>query len=197
MKKKKWLEIALKIGSIVTFLVLNLPLILGSYSMLTNPDHTFRILEGSSMTPVLKYGDVALIKRGTEDIRVGDIISFNTELISKTVLHRVIDIQEDPILTFKTKGDANERPDERRVRADQVIGKLISVIHTSSLMTPAVLFPSTLIPAIGISVRVAYCFSEMKTATEESECPPLLDFTTVILMVILAFSGGKLLATIL
>lgn len=201
MRKKKGLEVAVNAGLIVILVILNTPAILASYSLLAasdlvNSDYRFKIIIGRSMTPVITHGDTILIKKGVEGIGVGDIISFKVDSMSLGVTHRVIDIQEDPVLIFHTKGDANEIPDNWRITVDQVKGKVVQVIPTSLLITPQILYTSILLPAIGISARAVYCFSKKNTQIQESKYP-VLNLTTILSAVFMAFSVGRLLVIML
>jgi len=82
----------LNVSLLATLLILNLPLILASFSNLVDFDYSFRVLVGYSMIPTLNNGDTVLIKEGVEDIRVGDIISFEVDSLRMGVTHRVIGI---------------------------------------------------------------------------------------------------------
>ena len=44
----------------------------------------------------------------TSDIALGDIITFLTPEYNELVIHRVVDITEDNLPLFQTKGDAKE-----------------------------------------------------------------------------------------
>ena len=196
MKKKKGLEVAVNAGLIVILVILNTPVILTSYSDLVNSDYIFEIIIGYSMTPVLTHGDTIVIKKGVEGIGVGDIISFKVDSMPLGVAHRVIDIQEDPVLIFHTKGDANEIPDQWKITADQVKGKMVRVIPTSLLMTSWVLCASIVAPVIGISARAVYCFSKKNTQIQESKYP-VFNLTTILSAVFMAFSTARLLVIML
>lgn len=149
------------------------------------------------MTPAMLHGDTILVKRGIEDIRVGDIISFRVDSIPVAVAHRVVEIQENPsFLIFKTKGDANDVPDDWEITADQVIGKVTDVKSTSFFTTPYMLYASILLPADLILMRVAYCFFRRSALTKKSEYS-VLNSTTAILAIILILSVGRLLTLLL
>jgi signal peptidase len=72
---------------------------------------THQVMSGS-MEPALKVGGMIVTKsEKLDNIKVGDIITFQTEGGQK-VTHRVIDIVEiNGQPNFQTKGDANEEPD--------------------------------------------------------------------------------------
>lgn len=87
-----------------------------------------RIVLSGSMEPEILTGSVAYIQKNvkSEDIEVGDIIAFNIGE-DKTVIHRVVSINEDE-LQFITKGDANEEVDFSPVSFSNYEGKVISSI---------------------------------------------------------------------
>jgi len=72
---------------------------------------THAVMSGS-MEPTLKVGGMIVTKpEKLDNIKVGDMITFQTEGGQK-VTHRVVDIVEtNGQLNFKTKGDANKEPD--------------------------------------------------------------------------------------
>jgi signal peptidase I len=84
------------------------------------------VLSGS-MEPILHVGGLTVIKPiNVQDIAMGDIISFKLPGGSDTICHRVIGItQSDGSIYFQTKGDANNTPDESRVPAANVYGKVV------------------------------------------------------------------------
>ena len=98
------------------------------------------LVTSDSMSPSLMEGDVvAWTPTNIEDIKVGDVIVFKSQLHwpdEKIVVHRVSDILTDskgkPIL--ETKGDKNQWTDqagphipEPYIREDQLMGKVLSV----------------------------------------------------------------------
>lgn len=82
------------------------------------------IVLSDSMHPKIQSGDLIICqKHDVNDIRVGDIVSFYGSSKKTLVTHRVTDIVlENEIMALKTKGDANNTPDEALVKADDVVG---------------------------------------------------------------------------
>ncbi|KPJ56863.1 hypothetical protein AMJ49_03560 [Parcubacteria bacterium DG_74_2] len=199
MKKKSRAKLVINAGLIMAFLLLATPFILSSFSFfagLVGFDYIFKPLAGKSMNPVLMHGDTVLVKKGAEDIQVGDIISFRVDSIPFGIVHRVVEIQKNPTLILKTKGDANNLPDQWDITADQVIGKVILIIPTSLLMTLYVLVPSISLPAILTLRKVVYRFSKKDAVIKKSEYR-ILNSTTALLLMILILAGGNLLSLIL
>lgn len=94
-------------------------------------------ITSGSMWPVLKKGDLVLIKgiNGKEEIKIGDIVVYRnpsitsegtpstiSEQVPNFTIHRVVEISDD---TIRTKGDANNAYDTP-VRFDEVIGKTLT-----------------------------------------------------------------------
>ncbi len=85
-----------------------------------------------SMVPNINVLDVAVVVRASdpEDIKVGDIITFNStdyRYSGVTITHRVVEINQtsDGTYLYTTKGDANNTPDSSRVSFNDVFGKVV------------------------------------------------------------------------
>jgi signal peptidase len=83
------------------------------------------VLTGS-MEPALQAGGVAFVDRvQPEQVRVGDIITFTRPDSTQQVTHRVIEVvATSDGARFRTKGDANDIPDDWIVRRSQLVGKV-------------------------------------------------------------------------
>jgi signal peptidase len=78
-----------------------------------------------SMEPHLKVGGVVVTRpAATEDIKVGDTITFHSPLNKQLTTHRVIAVADGSSPGFRTKGDANEDADPFIVPAQNVVGKV-------------------------------------------------------------------------
>ena len=87
---------------------------------------TKAILSGTnSMDPVLDEEAVVLRykPKNISEINIGDIISFKYH--NDTLIHRVIDIKDNKILT---KGD-NNKWNDGWIEFDKVVGKMVAVIY--------------------------------------------------------------------
>jgi signal peptidase len=82
------------------------------------------IVVSGSMEPKIDVGDAVVIHRQTpEEIRVGDVITFQPFGAEELKTHRVIAIKRiDGHLYFQTKGDANDTPDPDLADSDAVVG---------------------------------------------------------------------------
>ena len=123
MRKRKWLNLILILNVLLILMVFLVggALVLGKYPFLAGADYSLRAV-GYSMLPVERTGDMVLVKKGTGDIQVGDVICFWSDRYSELIGHRVTDIQIYPNTMFKTKGDANKFSDGW-ILASSVVGK--------------------------------------------------------------------------
>ena len=87
------------------------------------------LIGSGSMEPVMYAGDVSVVAEvEPENIKEGDIIQFRTAE-DYTILHRVIEVIETGgVVSYITKGDANDEPDKEPVLADNVVGKVIFTV---------------------------------------------------------------------
>ena len=82
----------------------------------------FLVVLSGSMSPTINMGDLVIVTpTDSQDIKVNDIIAFKDTDKKFPTTHRVIEITDQG---FKTKGDANEDPDSRIVKPNEVIGKV-------------------------------------------------------------------------
>ena len=85
----------------------------------------------NSMDPLLdeKSHAIQRVPASTEDIHVGDVVSytpFDNELI---VIHRVVEVGNDGAWYAITKGDNNPYNDPQKVRFEQIKRVLVAVIY--------------------------------------------------------------------
>ena len=80
------------------------------------------VVMSGSMEPKIHVGSVAIVKP-SEDIKTGDIITFSDPRDpTSLVTHRIESIENE---IFKTKGDANNTPDNWEVTKDNIVGKFL------------------------------------------------------------------------
>jgi hypothetical protein len=86
---------------------------------------TLRV-QGSSMLPWVKAGDVAVIRRaGIDDVRCGDVVLFQRE--SRLFVHRLVEKLGTLNETrFLAKGDAHPKPDGM-VNSELVLGRVVRI----------------------------------------------------------------------
>jgi len=81
------------------------------------------VVMSGSMEPKIRVGSVAVIKP-SEEVKAGDIITFRDPRDPKNLItHRVVEISENGII--KTKGDANQAPDNWEIKKEDIVGKLL------------------------------------------------------------------------
>ncbi len=111
-----------KIFGLVIILLL-IPLFYFGYQIYSG-ELQFKTVLSGSMSPTINAGDVVLISGiNPEEIKEQDIITFREGETFTT--HRVVEIVNN---TFRTKGDANEDPDTKLVKTEQVVGKVVFTI---------------------------------------------------------------------
>ena len=122
--KKVWNVIT----TIVVVLVVILAILLVGVRLLGF--QVFTVLSGS-MEPTYHVGSLIYVKKiDPQDVKVGDPITFvlNENLVVAT--HRVvgIDIDDEGIIRYHTKGDANESEDGGTVHQGNLLGKPVFTI---------------------------------------------------------------------
>jgi len=85
-----------------------------------------KIVSSGSMEPAIRTGSMVIIIP-RETYAVGDVITFGEDTrTKKPTTHRIHDARvESGAMIFKTKGDANEDPDAREVRQNDIIGRVV------------------------------------------------------------------------
>ena len=133
------------------------------------------IISTGSMEPTLKVRALVIIKQVPyEDIKADDIISFVPEEIGKSVCHRVVEIDEEGIVT---KGDNNFTADMGKVSKEEYKGKLIlssniyaNIYYAVTEGNPVIVIGLFLLLIFGIIIAViAIKFLRKELATEEPE----------------------------
>ena len=115
---KNFIKIWNWVTTILVALILILALLLAGVRLFGF--QVFAVLSGS-MEPAYHVGSLIYVKE-SDEIRVGDPITFRLSGDS-IATHRVVEVlDEDGSLSYRTKGDANEVADGRAVPAADVIG---------------------------------------------------------------------------
>ena len=89
-------------------------------------------IQSNSMSPVFNEGDIIISDKVTdvENLKVGDIISFNTTIEGQRTIntHRIIEIKNNGgIYSFITKGEANAINDIESVYQVDIISKYTGI----------------------------------------------------------------------
>ena len=73
-------------------------------------------------------GDLIIIK-DTGDYKIGEIVTFFQDGDDIPTTHRIINYKDiEGVRYWKTRGDANNSPDERLITSDEIIGEVVLVI---------------------------------------------------------------------
>lgn len=89
----------------------------------------FSVLSGS-MEPEIHVGSMVFVK-SQADYAEGDVVTVRAKTGEETVTHRihkVIKNDEEGVVLYELKGDANEEPDREQVNKNRVVGKVITSI---------------------------------------------------------------------
>ena len=98
------------------------------------PQHVFRV-NGTSMNPTLKTGDIVVIGREINGNLTNEIVVFEDHT-NGLIVHRVIADNSEMVLT---KGDANNSPDDW-ITKENVIGVVVFVIPSEAMILPPIAF---------------------------------------------------------
>lgn len=86
----------------------------------------------NSMDPVFDKGNYAIeiIPKTSDEIRVGDIVSYKSQFADGTIIHRVVEIGNDENGWFaRFKGDNNSAVDPGKVRFSQIQRVVVAIIY--------------------------------------------------------------------
>ncbi len=130
-------------------------------------DYQVKVVLSGSMRPTIETGSIVVItsqERYTKD----DIITFTAEAPREVpITHRIVERDAtNGSVSYVTRGDANDAPDESRVQKDEVIGKvLFSVPYVGYLITFAKQ-PLGFLLLIGIPAAII-TIDELRTIVRE------------------------------
>ena len=91
-----------------------------------------RFSDTNSMDPLIdeESNSIEIKPRSNEDLKVGDIISYEAKFTKGTLIHRIVKIDYDEDGWYAlTKGDNNKNIDPQKVRFEQIKGVLIGIIY--------------------------------------------------------------------
>ena len=91
---------------------------------------SFDSISSGSMEPYIPVGAMVVTKPvDVEDIHEGDVITFYPVFWQGNMMvHRVVEVDPGPPVSFVTQGDANLSPDPQKVYAENLFGKVILTI---------------------------------------------------------------------
>jgi len=91
-----------------------------------------KFADTNSMDPVFDIGhnSIQFFPEKEEDIKVGDIVAYNSKFAEGLIIHRVVEIDYDTQGWYAIlKGDNNARRDPGRVRFNQTDSVLVTIIY--------------------------------------------------------------------
>lgn len=91
-----------------------------------------RFTDTNSMDPLfdIDSNTIEIKPEKVSDLKVGDIISYESRVLGITIIHRIVDIGEDNDgIYFVTKGDNNIYKDPEKVRFEQIKGVVVGIIY--------------------------------------------------------------------
>lgn len=86
----------------------------------------------NSMDPVLDAGAnaIEIVPKSESQIQVGDIVSYKSEYADGTIIHRVVEINQDEDGWYaRMKGDNNPSIDPGKVRFGQIQRLVVAVVY--------------------------------------------------------------------
>jgi len=107
-------------------------LVYETHAEIVYPNMSWFTLEPTgSMLPLANTGTYMLGVNVTDDneLHVGDIVTYNSES-GEYIMHRIINISNDENGTYYIlKGDNNPIADKNKIRLNQVVFKVVSIIY--------------------------------------------------------------------
>ncbi len=104
---------------------------------------TYSVTDGISMNPLLYKGDFAVI-RAQSSYHVGEVVLYQSQILHKPVLHRIILIQNG---NYFFKGDNNDFVDPGYATRSELIGALWFHVPHAGAVLGWFGVPATCIPA--------------------------------------------------
>ena len=111
---------------------------------------TYVVTHGDSMEPGFSTGDLAILSR-LDSYSVGDVVAYRSESLDTIVMHRIVSMDADGIVT---QGDNNDWLDEDRPTEDELLGRLFLRIPQGGKALDALRSPGVLLPLIGGGIAV-------------------------------------------
>lgn len=123
------------------------------------------VIVSNSMQPIIDPGDVIFIKKiNINALKVGDVITFEKDSFIAT--HRIIEIQEDKVIT---QGDNNNISDEP-IDKSSIIGEYILSIPKVGYLYSFAGSPIGIIALIGvIAIFIIYEFCFVKNKKNDND----------------------------
>ncbi len=85
-----------------------------------------------SMKPTFdeKSNAIEIIPKSSDDLKVGDIVSYKSKITNEIIIHRIINITYDTHGWYcVVKGDNNPEPDNEKVRFNQIQRVVVGILY--------------------------------------------------------------------
>lgn len=122
-------------------------------------NYQIKVVQSGSMEPSIKVGSVVVVKP-SKSYEAGDVVTYEGGFRDEKgrripVTHRIIEKRvEGGSLSYVTKGDTNDDPDNRVVREGQIIGKVLFDISYIGYVVEAARKPYGLLAIIIIPAAI-------------------------------------------
>lgn len=118
-----------KIGKIVSFGAYSLIIVIAIlviFSTFSVSSYKLMTVQSGSMEPAIRAGSMIVVKP-TAEYKTGNVVTYkNGDNPKKTTTHRIVEIKkEQGLITYKTKGDANDAPDFNPVFKESIVGRVL------------------------------------------------------------------------
>lgn len=125
-----WRTMLNVVVALVVILVVT-PFVVYAVPSAVGAEASYVVISGS-MEPTIRAGDVVVMNDvNPESVEEGDVIAYRLPDDERPTTHRVVGVVEngglDGSLAFRTKGDANEDPDQQLVPAENLNGRLMTI----------------------------------------------------------------------
>lgn len=113
------------------------------------------VVQSGSMEPAYHTGSLVYIRDvDANELQEGDVITFNIGNGLRAT-HRIIDVvEQEGQLGFRTKGDANDHPDNGLVSASSIVGKVAFSIPYLGYMTAYIQSPPGMYVAMSAAAMI-------------------------------------------
>ena len=105
--------------------LVSLVTVIGVSQFEDNPVVQLLSVNSGSMEPSIKTGGMIMIRQ-SDMYSIGSVVTYKDINRNVLITHRIIDVQFDESgLFYITKGDANDGPDQQRVRLTDILGRVV------------------------------------------------------------------------
>jgi signal peptidase len=152
------------------FAIASLPVFLYLWPASLGGDTEFISVSGISMLPTIQSGSLAIVKK-SPTFDVGDIAVYNSDILNRTVIHRIIALQDNG---FVFQGDNNPAKDPGIISQDKMRGKVIFVAPLVGFIPQ--LFKNPLIMAVAVLGSMATMYGKKDKKGKKQKKGPMQSF---------------------